>query len=247
MKILGVIPSRYASTRFPRKALAVIQGKTMVQRVYEQAQQCQHLERLIVATDHAAIYDHVRSFGGDVMMTSEHHVSGTDRCFETYQKSGSTYDFVINIQGDEPFILPQQISLLASTLHPRIQLATLIKKIDDEENLFNSNSAKVIFNHKKEAIYFSRHPIPFLRGFEHESWLSKNVYYKHIGIYAYRSDVLQAITKLPVSSLEKAESLEQLRWLENGYTINIEVTDLDSFGIDTPQDLENILTKMYKG
>lgn len=247
MKILGVIPSRYASTRFPRKALAVIQGKTMIQRVYDQAAQSASLDHLLVATDHQAIFDHVASFGGNVLMTSEHHVSGTDRCYEAYEQSGSDYDFVINIQGDEPFILPEQISLLASTLSPEVELATLIKKIEDEETLFNPNSIKVIFNKNKEAIYFSRHPIPYLRGSEQETWLAKSSYYKHIGIYAYRSDILKNVTKLTVSSLEKAESLEQLRWLENGYCIKTEITDLDSFGVDTPQDLENLLMKMYKG
>ena len=247
MNILGIIPSRYASTRFPRKALALIKGKSMIQRVYEQAIQCKELSKVIVATDHSSIFDHVQSFGGEVMLTSELHVSGTDRCYEVLKKSPSIYDFVINIQGDEPFILPAQISLLAKSLNPSTELATLIKKIDSEEILFNPNSAKVIFNKNFEAIYFSRHTIPFLRGEEHEKWLKKHEYYKHIGIYAYRSDILKDITKLKASSLENAESLEQLRWLENGYKIKVNITEMDSYGIDTPQDLEDVLLNFTMG
>jgi 3-deoxy-manno-octulosonate cytidylyltransferase (CMP-KDO synthetase) len=247
MKILGVIPARYASTRFPRKALAMIDGKTMIRRVYEQAVQCNSLDRLLVATDHPSIFDQVRSFGGEVIMTSEHHLSGTDRCNEALLKVGDTFDFIINIQGDEPFILPQQIALLTNVLSPEVELATLVKKIENEETLFNPNTPKVIFNINKEAIYFSRHPIPFMRGEEHHHWLLKNIFYKHIGIYAYRTDILKKITSLLPSALEKSESLEQLRWLENGFKIKVELTGYDSHGIDTPQDLEKVLLNRYKG
>lgn len=242
MKIIGIIPARFASTRFPAKALADISGKSMIQRVYEQSSKSKLLDKIIVATDHNKIYDHVKSFGGEVVMTSETHQSGTDRCFEVVTKLQEKVDYVINIQGDEPFIKPEQIELLGSCLEdPTTQLATLIKKIDDKETLFNPNSPKVIYNQYNEAIYFSRNTIPFLRGLEPEQWLSKNTFYKHIGIYAYRTDILKAITSLPPSNLEKAEALEQLRWIENGYKIKIAITEYESYGIDTPEDLEKIM------
>ncbi len=237
MKILGIIPARFASTRFPEKALADIGGKSMVQRVYEQASKSSSLSKVIVATDHQKIFDHVLSFGGQVVMTSENHQSGTDRCMEVLSKEKESFDFIINIQGDEPFIKPEQIDLLAKTLDPQVQLATLAKKITDNETLFNPNTPKLIWNDKMEAIYFSRQTIPYLRGIEKETWLSKQIYYKHIGLYAYRIDILKAITKLAPSSLEIAESLEQLRWLENGYSIKVAITEFESIGIDTPEDL----------
>lgn len=244
MRILGIIPARYASTRFPAKALALINGKTMVQRVWEQTVKCKALSKVVVATDNINIQEHVLEIGGEVVMTSELHTSGTDRCQEAVEQVGEDFDFIINIQGDEPFILPEQIALLAEALNPQTELATLIKKIEDPETLFNPNTPKVIFNKTGEAIYFSRHPIPYLRGMQEEAWLSNHTFYKHIGIYAYRRDVLKKISQLPPSDLERSESLEQLRWLENGYKINVAITTYESFGIDTAEDLERI-KKLY--
>ncbi|MBX9851605.1 MAG: 3-deoxy-manno-octulosonate cytidylyltransferase [Cytophagaceae bacterium] len=241
MKILGIIPARYASTRFPAKALADINGKSMIQRVYEQASKSSSLKKVLVATDHELISDHVKKFGGEVVMTSDSHQSGTDRCFEALQKTEGSFDYVINIQGDEPFIQPGQIDLLAGCLAEKTELATLIKKITDTETLFNPNTPKVIFNKNKEAIYFSRQTIPYLRGIKNEEWLNYHEFYKHIGIYAYRTDILSRITLLPVSPLEKAEALEQLRWIEHGYKIKIAITEYESYGIDTLEDLQRIL------
>lgn len=241
-KILGVIPARYASTRFPAKALADINGKSMVQRVYEQAKKAKQVAKVVVATDHEAIFNHVQSFGGEVVMTSTEHLSGTDRCMEAMNLCGGEYGYVINIQGDEPFIKPEQIDLLASLLDGVTELATLI--IPTKEDLQNPNAVKVVMNKQMEAIYFSRHPLPYLRNYPLEEWPLHFNYYRHIGIYAYRTDVLAAITKLPPSPLELAESLEQLRWIENGYKIKVKVTEWESHGIDTPADLERVL-KMY--
>ncbi len=240
MKILGIIPARYASTRFPGKPLVSIKGKTMIQRVYEQAKKCTSLNQVIVATDDSRIYDHVIGFGGLAIMTSTNHQSGTDRCAEV-ARSYPNYNVVINIQGDEPFIDPNQIDKLASCFETDADIATLVKKITTNEELFNQNTPKVLINVKGEAIYFSRATIPTIRGVDQENWLSNYQYYKHIGIYGYRVAVLQQITKLPPSSLEKAESLEQLRWIENGYRIKVAETEHETFAIDTPADLEKIL------
>ncbi len=240
MKILGIIPARFASTRFPEKALVNIGGKSMVQRVYEQASKAPSLSNVVVATDHPKIFDHVTAFGGQVVMTSEQHQSGTDRCMEVLEKLGGDYDFIVNIQGDEPFIQPEQIELLTSVLSKETQLATLAKKITDEETLFNPNTPKLIWNDQQEALYFSRQTIPFLRGIPKEEWLQRHTFYKHIGIYAYRQDILKKITQLKLSSLEQSEALEQLRWLENGYKIKVAVTELETIGIDTPDDLKKI-------
>lgn len=240
MNILGIIPARYASTRFPAKPLVEIGGKSMIRRVYEQAEKARLLSNVVVATDNNEIFNHVKTFGGNVVMTKEEHPSGTDRCFEALEKTSGDFDFVINIQGDEPFIHPEQIDLLASALNKETELATLVKKIEDQETLFNPNTPKVIFNKNKEAIYFSRQTIPYIRGAEPEQWLSKAEFYKHIGIYAYRADILKAITSLETGSLEKSESLEQLRWLENGFKIKVEITTYESVGIDVPSDLEKI-------
>ena len=240
MKILGIIPARYASTRFPAKALADIQGKSMVRRVYEQALKASSLSMVVVATDHEKIYDHVKEFG-EVVMTGPQHQSGTDRCCEALHKISGPFDYVINIQGDEPFIMPEQIDLLADCLQfPDVQIATLIKKITDQETLFNPNTPKVILNKNQEAIYFSRQTIPHLRGIEQKDWLTSWEFYKHIGIYAYRADILEQITKLPVLALEKAEALEQLRWIENGYRIRTAITEYETIGIDTPEDLKKL-------
>lgn len=240
MRILGIIPARYGSVRFPAKALADIGGKSMIRRVYEQAIKSSLLEDVIIATDHEDIMKEVSRFGGKVCMTGEHHQSGTDRCFEALSMQQAAFDYVINIQGDEPFINPAQIDQLAALLDGNTQLATLIKKINDPEELFNVNVVKAIKNAQDQAIYFSRTPLPYNRNHPPHEWLNKSKYYKHIGIYAYRSDILEQITTLPVSSLEKAESLEQLRWLENGYIIKVGETEYQTLGVDTPDDLEKL-------
>lgn len=236
-QIIGIIPARYASTRFPGKPLADIQGITMIERVYRQASKSKLLQKIIVATDSDNIYNHVLSFGGEAQMTDFNHVSGTDRCLEAFQNELDEYDFVINIQGDEPFIQPEQIDLLAQNMGLDTEIASLYKKITDKESIFNPNIPKVIFDTNQKAIYFSRHPIPFIRGEELEQWNSKHTFFKHIGIYGFRADVLQDITKLLPSKLEIAESLEQLRWLENGFKITMVETEIETFGIDTPEDI----------
>ena len=248
MRIIGIIPARYASTRFPAKPLADIAGQTMIEWVYGQCNKATHLGKVVVATDNKKIFDHVKSKGGEVVMTAEDHVSGTDRCAEALSIINEPYDYVINIQGDEPFIDPRQIDSLASILDGESELATLIKKITDPNALHNSNVVKVITNTKNEAIYFSRSALPHLRNEPKENWFAKHKYYKHIGMYGYRTDILAEITKLSPSSLEKAESLEQLRWIENGYTIKVAETDIESMGVDTPEDLERALdiAKNYK-
>jgi len=237
MQILGIIPARYASSRFPGKPLVDIAGKSMIQRVYEQAKKCEHLAEVIVATDDDRIYDHVLAFGGVAVMTSSAHQSGTDRCAEV-ALAHPQYDVIINVQGDEPYIDPEQISKLASCFNsPDAQIATLIKHIKTPEELYNTNSPKVVVNKLGEAIYFSRSALPHIRGEEPQNWLEFYPYFKHIGIYGYRADILQQITKLPISALEKAESLEQLRWIENGYRIKVAETELETHAIDTPEDL----------
>lgn len=244
MKIIGIIPARYASTRFPAKSLAVINGKSMIRRVYEQVSQSSSLNDVVVATDHQEIYDHVKTFGGAVCMTKDTHVSGTDRCHEALTQQKTRYDYVINIQGDEPFIQPEQIDLLAGMLDGVTEIATLAKAITQTELLFNPNVVKVVVSSAMEALYFSRSPIPHVRNASESEWLSKHKFFKHIGMYAYRTDVLERITRLSVSSLEKAESLEQLRWLENGFRIRIAETHTETIGIDTPEDLEHALKKI---
>lgn len=246
MKILGIIPARYASTRFPAKPLADIAGKTMIEWVYSQAKKSSKLDQVIVATDNNKIYNHVKEKGGEVCMTSEDHVSGTDRCAEALLLTKEKYDYVINIQGDEPFINPGQIDLLASLLDGSVELGTLIKKITSPEELHNNNIVKVITNMRHEAIYFSRSALPHLRNVAPENWLSQRNYYKHIGMYGYRADILHDITRLEPSSLEKAESLEQLRWIENGYAIKVAETDIESMGIDTPEDLARAVSRLKK-
>jgi len=243
MKIIGIIPARYASSRFPGKPLIDIMGKSMIQRVYDQVKGCASLSEVIVATDDHRIEEHVRSFAGNVMRTSADHQSGTDRCAEIAAKIAG-FEVAINIQGDEPFINPLQIELLAACFdNPQTQIATLVKKIEQAEELENSNSPKVILNAQGEALYFSRQTIPYLRGIDQKDWLASHDFYKHIGIYGYRIETLAALTQLPVSTLEKAESLEQLRWLENGYRIQTALTTHETLAVDTPADLEFILQK----
>lgn len=241
MKILAVIPSRFASTRFPGKPLIDIKGKTMIQRVFEQAKQCKSFADVIVATDEERIYNHVIEFGGKAMMTSENHPSGTDRCAEVLSKIDQKYDAVVNVQGDEPFIQPEQLEQLIECFkNPKTQIATLVKKIDSTDDLLNINLPKVIFNKEMKALYFSRLPIPGQKSVDTEEWVKNHQYYRHIGLYGYRAQTLKEITLLPPSPLENIESLEQLRWLEAGYTITVSVTEFESIGIDTPNDLNKI-------
>ncbi len=238
MKIIGIIPARYASTRFPGKPLADLGGQSMIERVYKQAKKSKTLSKVVVATEHKLIFDHVIGFGGEACMTSEHHPSGTDRCYEALTKEKETFDYAINIQGDEPFIEASQIDLLASYLDGETQLATLIKKIDSYDQLYNNSEVKVTFNTNNEALYFSRAVIPFVQKVDEKNWLSSFEFYKHVGMYAYRADILKEITKLEISSLEKAESLEQLRWMEHGFKIKVAKTDVETMCVDTPEDLE---------
>ena len=245
MKFLGIIPARYASSRFPGKPLIDIEGKTMIQRVYEQVKKSTKLNDVVVATDDQRIAETVRFFGGEVVMTAEHHQSGTDRCAEVITNIEG-YDVAINIQGDEPFIDPAQIDLLANCFEDTTtQIATLIKEITAEEELFNVNIPKVVRNTKGEAIYFSRQTIPFLRAVEKDQWLQRQTFYKHIGIYAYQVDTLKALTQLPISMLEEAEALEQLRWLENGYAIQTAITTHETVAVDTKEDLAKILRLFF--
>jgi 3-deoxy-manno-octulosonate cytidylyltransferase (CMP-KDO synthetase) len=241
MQILGVIPARYASSRFPAKMLADIKGKSMIQHVYERASKAKCLSKLIVATDNELIMNVVKSFGGEVILTQESHPSGTDRCFEALQMSNEKFDYVLNIQGDEPFIIPEQIELLAGTLDGNTEIATLIIKALDIDKLFSTGEVKVVLDKNQNGIYFSRQIIPFLRAIPREDWLKHHVFYRHVGMYAYRADVLEKITQLAPSPLEKAESLEQLRWIENGFSIKTALTEHDSYCVDTPEDLEALL------
>jgi len=240
MNILGIIPSRYESRRFPGKALVDIKGMTMVERVYQQARKAKYLQKVIVATDNQQIFDHVKEFDGEVMITDPGHSSGTERCAEVIENDLG-FDFVINIQGDEPLIDPGQIDVLCQSLKPDTQVGTLVKKIEDQESLISKNVVKVVINNDREALYFSRHPIPFYQEDEIADWLKHQVYYKHIGIYAYRTDILKKYPSLPKTSLEKAESLEQLRWLYHGFKIQVAETEMESIGVDTPQDLVRVL------
>ena len=240
MKFIGIIPARYASTRFPAKPLAILGGKPVIQRVYEQVSGI--LDETYVATDDERIESAVKAFGGKVVMTSVHHKSGTDRCYEACTKVGDGFDVIVNIQGDEPFIQPSQLETVKACFNdPATQIATLVKPFTADngfETLENVNSPKVVLNKNMNALYFSRSIIPYQRNVEKCEWLKNHIYYKHIGLYAYRLEVLKEITALPQSSLELAESLEQLRWLENGYTIKAGITEVETIGIDTPQDLE---------
>ena len=244
MKFIGIIPARYASTRFPGKPLADMNGKPMIQRVYEQVKDV--LDSVCVATDDIRIENAVKAFGGQVVMTSDQHRSGTDRCYEAYQKIGEGYDVIVNIQGDEPFIHPEQIQTIKTCFaDANTQIATLVKPFrsddDFESTLFNPNSPKVVLNKNNEAMYFSRSIITYIRGKKYTEWLPSHTFYKHIGLYAYRAQVLKEITQLPQSALELAESLEQLRWLENGYKIKVGITEQETIGIDTPEDMEKAL------
>lgn len=236
MKIVGVIPSRYASSRLPGKPLLDIGGKPMIQRVYEQAAKSQSLQDVVVATDDSRIMDCVSNFGGKAMMTSPSHSNGTERCAEIATILEA--DYYVNIQGDEPFIHPEQIDQLCSILDGDTQIGTLVKEISDLDILDDPSKMKVVLNSVNEAIYFSRSCVPFVRDHEKSKWLDHHTFYKHIGIYAYRSGILREVTKLPPTSLEQAENLEQLRWIENGYRIKVAKTEFESTGIDTQTDLD---------
>lgn len=241
MKILGVIPARYASTRFPGKPLVDLGGKSMIQRVYEQVRKASTISHTVIATDHEGIFEHAKEFGADVCMTSDHHISGTDRCYEALSLQSTSFDYVINVQGDEPFIQPGQIDLLGKLLDGKTEIATLVKRIEQQDHLFNPNIVKAVISVRKEALYFSRSPIPHIRNTPEAQWLEKQTFYKHIGMYAYRADILEKITELATGLLEKAESLEQLRWLENGFRVMVEETKMETIGIDTPEDMDRAL------
>lgn len=237
MKFIGIIPARYASTRFPGKPLALLGGKPVIQHVYEKVAAV--LEAAYVATDDERIYDAVKSFGGQVVMTRTDHKSGTDRIEEAIEKIGGEWDVVVNVQGDEPFVAKSQLDTICHCFDdPTTQIATLGKPFESMEAVQNPNSPKIVVDNMGFAMYFSRSVIPYVRGKEKSSWLTHYPFLKHLGIYAYRKDVLRQVTQLPQSSLEIAESLEQLRWLQNGFKIKVGTTDVETVGIDTPQDLE---------
>ena len=237
MKFIGIIPARYASTRFPGKPLALLGGKPVIQHVYEKVAAV--LEAAYVATDDERIYDVVKSFGGQVVMTRTDHKSGTDRIEEAIEKIGGEWDVVVNVQGDEPFVAKSQLDTICHCFDdPTTQIATLGKPFESMEAVQNPNSPKIVVDNMGFAMYFSRSVIPYVRGKEKSSWLTHYPFLKHLGIYAYRKDGLRQITQLPQSSLEIAESLEQLRWVQNGFKIKVGTTDVETVGIDTPQDLE---------
>lgn len=241
MNVLILIPARYASTRFPGKPLAMIGNKPMIQHVVEKAAAVSG--DVYVATDDERIFQTVNFFGGKAVMTSETHKSGTDRCYEAYCKvaesMGKQFDVVVNVQGDEPFIQPDQIRALVDCfVDSRVQIATLAKCFECNNDIFDPNKVKVVFSETGSALYFSRSAIPFCRGIENDAWLQTTAFYKHVGMYAYRPEVLKEITRIPQGELERAESLEQLRWLQAGYHIAVKTTEHESVGIDTPEDLE---------
>ncbi len=251
MKCAGIIPARYASTRFPGKPLAIINGVSMIRRVYEQCLKSTSLNIVVVATDDERIAEHVRSFNGKVIMTSANHRSGTDRCNEALTHLSSLfpeqqYDVVVNIQGDEPFIDPVQIDAVTACFNDEhVDIATLARTVDTVEELFNPNAVKVVRGLQNQALYFSRSTIPFIRGAEQTEWLDKGIFLKHLGLYAYRAPVLKAIAQLAPGKLEMLESLEQLRWLENGYRISVELTDKEGVSIDTPDDLAKLTNSTW--
>jgi len=241
-KVVAIIPARYASVRFPGKPLAMIGEKNMIRRVYDQVVQA--VENVVVATDDERIYNDIKAYNGKVVMTSESHKSGTDRCWEAYARLHKKYDVIVNVQGDEPFIQPSQIQALIQCFEdPETQIATLVRRITPEDGvdyLLNPNHPKTVINKKGEACLFSRSVIPYVRNVSLKDYIYKHDFYSHIGIYAYRPQVLKEIVKLQPSSLELAESLEQLRWLENGYKIKVALTTHRTFGIDTPEDLKEV-------
>ena len=237
MTFTAIIPARYASTRFPGKPLAVLGGKTVIQRAHEQVTHAP--SEVYVATDDERIFKCVESFGGKAVMTRSDHQSGTDRIQEAVEKTSTQTDVIINVQGDEPFIQPSQIQTLMQLFDdPSTQIGTLGKYFENIEAVENPNSPKIVMDNRGFALYFSRSVIPYIRGIERQNWFGEYPFLKHLGVYAYRREVLAEVTKLPQSSLEKAESLEQLRWLQNGYRIRVGLTDVETVGIDTPEDLQ---------
>lgn len=239
MKIVGIIPARYQSSRFPGKPLIDLKGKSMIQRVYEGAKKSKMLSEVIVATDDQRIYDAVKAFGGEVMMTAETHRTGTDRCAEVAEKMEC--DVVINIQGDEPLVDFRQLEQLCACFDDEnVQIATLGSTQVTEEDLKNTNRVKLVLDHHSNALYFSRSNIPNSVNAD-ASALDDKTFYRHIGLYAYRADILQELTKLEATKLEKIESLEQLRWMYYGYKIRVEHTDIETPNIDSPQDVEKVL------
>lgn len=241
MKTLGIIPSRYASTRFPSKPLHMIKGKTMIQRVWEQAWKS-NLDAVVVATDDMRIADEVLKFGGQYVLTDPKHPSGTDRCREALYMIEGQYDAVVNIQGDEPFIDPAQINEVIELIgRDDTQIASLAKPIEDEDELFSPNVVKVVMDRQGNALYFSRNHIPFMRNLDHDKWLQQGKFFKHIGLYAYKTETLCQIAEMQTTALEEAESLEQLRWIENGLRIRMGITQLETISIDTQEDLEKAL------
>ncbi len=240
MKILGIIPARYASTRFPEKLIQEVNGKSILQFVYEQCLKSSYLSKVIIATDHELIFEKVKGFGAEVVMTSTKHLSGTDRCAEALVIYGGAkeFDFAINIQGDEPLISPNTIDDLCGIFNNRTEIASVYKKISLIEELLNPNVVKVVIGENKQALYFSRSPIPFVRDEEIDNWLVNHSFFKHLGMYGFRADILEKIVKIPVSKLEVVEKLEQLRWLVNGYKISMQETSNESMGIDTQEDFD---------
>ena len=241
MKVLGIIPSRYGSSRFPGKPLIDLKGKSMIQRVYEQTKKCEAFTTIVIATDDARIYDHVKAFGGEVMMTSDQHQSGTERCGEVIEK-WTDFDLVVNIQGDEPLINPEQLSdLIAVFEDESVKIATLVKALHNEADIRNPNRIKIVLDDLKNGIYFSRSPIPHIANTPHDEWMDKTTFWKHIGIYAWRTDVLKNLLTFEPCALERLESLEQLRWLYNGYKIRTVETFIETPNIDAPEDVEAVL------
>lgn len=247
MRTIGIIPARYASTRFPAKPLIDIKGKSMIQRVYEQAKKATALHHVVVATDDQRIFDAVKGFNGEVVMTSTEHQSGTDRCLEAALQVDYEFDVVVNIQGDEPLISPDQINLILSCFNQEnTEIATLVKLIEDEKELWDHNRPKVVMDDNDFALLFSRNCIPYLRDVDSVDWNGTFNFYKHIGMYAYRLGVLKEICKLKPSRLEKAEGLEQLRWIESGYRVKTAITEDESISIDTTEDLEELLKMEFE-
>jgi 3-deoxy-manno-octulosonate cytidylyltransferase (CMP-KDO synthetase) len=246
MKVLAIIPARYASTRFPGKPLVDIAGKSMIKRVVERVQQCASISQVVVATDDERIFSHVQEFGATAVMTRSDHPSGTDRCLEAYQKINGTADCIINVQGDEPFVDMVQLEALIQLIsQPGVSIATLAKRISDTATLFDPSKVKVVINARHEALYFSRQAIPFFRNEVAADWHKLHTYYKHLGLYAYTPKKLEEICSLKPSSLERAESLEQLRWMENGQAIHVALTEIESPAIDTPEDLQFVIERYF--
>lgn len=244
MSILAIIPARYSSTRFPGKPLVEIKGKSMIQRVYEQTMKARSVDDVIIATDDERIAIHAKSFGAKVVITRPEHPSGTDRCFEAYELYGKKFDYVINVQGDEPFLDPEQINSLVKVCDGKVEIATQMTKCTSHEILMDQGEVKIVLNVNKEALYFSRTIIPFVKGKDQKDWHTHFDYYRHVGMYVYRVDILEKITRLKPSPLELAESLEQLRWLEHGYKISCVETSFDSHCVDTPEDIEKVIRLM---